>query len=582
MRIRIVMDVAVMPESVVSEDLAVSEDAILDAIQIDPTCWVSASNIVLANGEIFSFAERPYLIQPMRSKHKRICVEKAAQLGFSETFILRELHGCIFGIYKQGSIYLFPNADEMRKFSQSRFNTLIQANKATIGKYVKSGGRGGTDTANLKRVGRANLFLDGATLTQSIGDNVQQQESAALRGKAADSLNLDEGDLMNPDILTLAGPRLKNSDIARITVLSNPSIPNWGISKLFNQSNQNQWFRKCLHCNHWNCPDEVFPEYISIDDSGKGYCACQKCGKSLGLGIYLPGSPEHSCEWRPLKPENKEWEGYHISTLNHPKTDPYKVKTDFEEAKREGGVKLQNFYKFELGLPYIDSEDQLTPPTVYDCCGQDVMALTHTGPCAMGLDVGLTKHALIGFRTEREKWEIIRAARIPSFADALVFVRKYGVKSAVVDIRPYEDAARQFQKDAVKLGCKVYLCEYSQNPMEEAFWDNNRKVVKTYRTGILDVSHRLIAEKKIKLPRRCPEIDEFVKQVCSMAKVLGENKRTHTPIYEYISTNKDDHYRHVLGYFYLAASGNKISMVKSKYAISSEPQFVVNDNSRYI
>jgi hypothetical protein len=548
----------------------------------DPCVWAAQSAIRLANGELFSFKNRPYLIQPMRSDHKQICVMKAAQLGFSETFILRELHACIYGIYRQGALYLFPNADEMRKFSQSRFNTLISANKSVLGKYVKSGSKGGTDTANLKRVGNANLFLDGATLTQNIGENVQQKESAALRGKSVDSIDCDEYDLMDSGILTNAGSRLKNSDIARLTILSNPSIPDYGVSKLYNQSCQNMWFRKCS-CGHWNCPDLVFPDYIGIKDDGVGYCACQKCGKPLPLGIYSPDpeSPQyknHSCEWRPQKPENKEWEGYSISTLNHPRTDPYQTLKLFKEAKDIGGVKLTNFYKFELGLPYIDSSDQLTPSVVYDCCGHDTMLPSHTGPCAMGVDVGLTWHVVIGIRIDRDRWEILKVGRCGSIDDVHTLARMFNVKSSVIDIRPYEDTVRRFQKE---YRGKTYLCEYTQNPMEEAFWDNNRNVVKTYRTGILDATHRVISDKKIKLPRRCPEIDEFARQCCNTAKVLEESKRTGSPVYNYIKLG-DDHYRHALGYFYLAASGTKISVVKSLYSENKELQFVTNETERYI
>jgi len=489
---------------------------------------------------------------------------KAAQLGFSETFILRELHGCIFGGYKQGSLYLFPNADEMRKFSQSRFNTLIAANKTTIGRFVKSGGKGGTDTANLKRVGNANLFLDGATLTQSIGENITQKESAALRGKSVDSVNCDEYDLMDSDILTNIGSRLKNSDIARITILSNPSIPDFGVSKLFNNSNQNHWYRKC-ECGEWSCPDLVFPDFIEEDSNGKGHCVCSKCGQVLGLGVYSPDpeSPqyrEHSCEWRPSKPDNKEWEGYRISTLNHPRTDPAETLRLFKDAQNVGGPKLTNFYKFELGLPYIDSTDQLTTSAVYDCCGHDVMATGHTGPCAMGVDVGLTWHVVIGTRVDRERWEIVRVAQCRSIEEVDILARRFHVKSAVLDIRPYEDTVRKFQKE---YRGNIYLCEYGQNPMEEAFWDNKRMVVKAYRTGLLDVSHRLIQDKQIRLPRRCGEIDEFARQCCRTAKVLEENKRTGQPVYNYIKLG-DDHYRHALGYFYLAASGCRIATV-NKY-----------------
>ena len=556
-------------ETVLEQPVEITEEQLVAAKKDDkilmgmfPTYWVSEKKIRLANGELFSFKERPYLIDPMKSEHKQICVMKAAGMGFSETFILRELHACMYGLYPQGSLYLFPNADEMRKFSQSRFNTLIQANKESIGRFVKSGGRGGTDTANLKRIGGANLFMDGATLTQSVGDSVQQKESPALRGKHVDSINFDEIDLMDRDIISQADSRLSNSKLKRITAIANPTIPNFGVDLLWQLSNQLWWWRKC-ECGVWNCPDLEFPNYIELDRDGKGFCACKTCGKPLPLGVYdpnpeHPGHDKHSCEWRPDRPENKLWEGYHISKLNHPRVDPYDMLSKFKRLQDSDG-NLANFYKFDLGLPFIDADNQLNTTSVLDCCGNNLMSESTTHECAMGVDVGQTWHVVIGVRIGKEKWEILKVARVGSIEEVQNLAIKYHVKSAVLDIRPYEDTVRKFQSSYKG---RVYLCEYSVNPMEEAVWDNNRKIVKSYRTGLLDLTGRLITTKRIVLPRVNTEIKEFAKQLCGTAKVLGENTRTHTPIYSYIKLG-DDHYRHALGYFYLAASGHRIATVSS-------------------
>ena len=104
------------------------EPDLKDAVYESPAAWVESRDIKLANGDIFSFRDRPYLIRPMSSGARKKCVEKGTGLGWSETFIQESLWGCIVGKYRQGVAYIFPNDTEMKTFVQSRFNTLIRDN----------------------------------------------------------------------------------------------------------------------------------------------------------------------------------------------------------------------------------------------------------------------------------------------------------------------------------------------------------------------------------------------------------------------------------------------------------------------
>jgi hypothetical protein len=61
----------------------------------------------------------------------------------------------------------------------------------------------------------------------------------------------------------------------------------------------------------------------------------------------------------------------------------------------------------------------------------------------------------------------------------------------------------------------------------------------------------------------CPETREFARQVCATAKVLETNKKTKLSVYRYKKLG-DDHFRHALNYFYLAASSGRIATVGSK------------------
>ena len=522
--------------------------------------WADKSKIVLANGDVFSFTDREYQIEPMSSKAQVVVVRKATGLGFSEIFILRTLWGCIFGKYKQGVLYLFPNDDDMQGFSKSRFGPLIKANRLTIGKYVKSVGTKSTDTASLKRIGNSSLFMDGARLTQTVGGEVSQKESAALRSKQVDCVVFDEWDLMDEDVEGKAEQRMGNcpDEKKEKVFISNPTIPDIGIDKKYNESDQRMWFRSC-GCGEWTCPDEHFPDLIGVDSQGKGYCACKKCGKPLG----------YKGEWVAKYPDIKEIEGRHISQLNSSMKDPYKILKTFNYLNDNGG-NIADFYKLVLGLPYISTEDKLTSNVVLACCGQEVIPYSHNGPCAMGVDVGKIKHVVIGTRTGPERFEILKVAQVSEWNDIHDLAKRFNVRSAVIDIRPYEDEARRFQKEEKY---RIFLCEYAESTALGTVYNDHTGIVKVNRTEIFDSTHRLFSKSLIKLPRECPQVKEFAFQCCNTAKVLETNKKSGTSIYRYKKLG-DEHYRNALNYFYLAAHGGKIATVnpsgnqnRQKYAI---------------
>jgi hypothetical protein len=250
-------------------------------------------------------------------------------------------------------------------------------------------------------------------------------------------------------------------------------------------------------------------------------------------------------------------DGYRWSQLSSAFNDPADVLKDFENPPQGN---LADVYRLRLGLPYVAAEDKLAVGTVLSCCGQELMLTQHPGQCAMGVDVAKIKHVVIGVRTDNDRYEIVRLARVENFSDVHDLARRFNVKSAIVDARPYEDEARQFQKEEPY---RVFLSEYSENTVLGTQFQQESGLVKSNRTEVLDASHRVISTKMVVLPRACPEVDEFARHCCNVAKVLETNKRSGTSIYRYRTVGSgDDHYRHAFGYFLLAASGARIASVR--------------------
>ena len=191
------------------------------------------------------------------------------------------------------------------------------------------------------------------------------------------------------------------------------------------------------------------------------------------------------------------------------------------------------------------------------------MSHGHAGPCAAGVDVGKIKHIVIGPKIGKDQYEIVKMARLSEWNDILDMFVKFHVKLAVVDIRPYEDSARDFQKKAKKIGIKVYLCEYKENQIQDYIYNDKNGIADTVaanRTQIFDATHRLTVDGGYTIPRRDLEVDEFVRQMCGAYKVLDTNKKTGTSVYRY--KGKKEHYRNALNYYLLAAQ--KSTMPKAK------------------
>jgi len=519
-------------------------------MSVDPAYWALTSKIRLQSGP-FSFAGHEYQVEPLRSRARRRCTMKATQLGFTEVEVLRVLHGLIFGRYPRGVLYMFPTADDVQEFSKSRFATLIQANRETIGRFVKSGGKG-TDTANLKKVCDAFLYLRGARLTQSVGGDASQKESAKLRSIPADELVFDEVDLMDSDVIEKAKGRLGASTIKGESYVSNPTLPDTGIDAIWQKSDQRQWFRTCAACGTKTCAELSFPECVKLRQDGTGYIGCDKCGREVGIS---PG------EWVPaVRANTDDMMGYQLGQLSSSFNDPAEILADFRDPPNGN---LGDVIRLRLGFPYVAAEDRLSASTIRECCGPDLMPESHSGPCAMGVDVGKIKHVVIGTRTGADQYEIVKAVALSRWEDIHDLARKYNVKSAVIDARPYEDEARRFQKAE---RYRIYLCEYAENTALGTQYNDVTGLVRVNRTEIFDATHRLFADKRVKLPRPSKALDEFITQCCNVAKVLETNKRSGTSIYRYRKVGSGgDHYRNAMNYFLLAAPRVGITSVFGRY-----------------
>lgn len=529
-------------------------------MQMDAGYWAWKCPIKLQTGP-FTFKGFEYQTEPMSSfseweGHKavrRICYLKARQcFGATTNEVIKDLHGMIKGKYKLGVAHIFPTNDEVGEFSKSIFKPLIANNKSFIGKHVKNVA-GTTDTTSLKKVRDAFLFLRGARLSQKVGDS-GESTSSKTAGFSCDKVVFDEVDFMSSESIVKYIQSMGMSPHKHEVYLGNPSHEDFGIDLVFKQSDQRFWFRKCS-CGHWTCAEKSFPGCVKIRSNGTGYVGCDKCGKPVPVW-----GGEGTGEWVPDFPDKSDYmHGYMASQLMTPFNDPAEILEDYVNPPFGD---LANVCRLRLGRPYSSTSDKLTKSVVLANCGHDSPALSHTGPCAMGVDVGKAYHAVvIGIKTSKERYEVVKTVKAKDFQEVYDLARRYNVKSDVVDIRPYEEEARKYQKNSRH---KTFLCEYSDTQVTDSVFNENTGIVKAHRTGIFDQTHRLLSEGHIVLPCQCPEIEEFARQCCNCARFEEEDKRRGMKINRYRPTgDRQEHFRNALNYFILAASGHRLRKTAS-------------------
>ena len=100
----------------------------------------------------------------------------------------------------------------------------------------------------------------------------------------------------------------------------------------------------------------------------------------------------------------------------------------------------------------------------------------------------------------------------------------------------------------------LFLADYNPHPLKDAVLDEERKTIRIGRTETLDwVLESLKTPGRIVLPRRSSEVDEFAKEVSSIAKVLEEDASGNRT-FKYRKTGPADHYAHAMGYLLWAAT----------------------------
>jgi phage terminase large subunit GpA-like protein len=245
--------------------------------------WVKG---IILDGHQFTYERHEYLLEPYRDDHQHVVELKAAQLGLTTKAMLKALYGARYKGYK-GVLYLFPSKTDVTDFSKGRIDPLINDNPDTLGKWLSD-----TDSANIKKIWNAFLYLRG------------MKSRVGLKSIPVDFAIFDELDEASQLAVDMAVERMAHSEFKDILKLSNPTLPDYGIDRAFQETDQRYWLLKC-GCGEYTCLEDTFPDCLKTVN-GRVIRACIKCHAELNPSVG---------EWVAKKPAVTDKRGYHYSQL---------------------------------------------------------------------------------------------------------------------------------------------------------------------------------------------------------------------------------------------------------------------------
>lgn len=322
----------------------------LEAIQNSSIhAWIANNAIKTETGEVLDFKKYFFLYDIYRDTADLICCMKCAQIGFTTYEILKTAHECKND--KIDILYVLPTADDVKRFSGGKTNKIIAWNPI-LQTWTKD-----KDSVEQKQFGDNTVYYQGSWT-----------ERAALM-ITAKKLVVDEYDRCKQDIVEQYDSRLQSIANPKKAFFSNPSIPDFGVSKFYKISDQKKW-----HITH-SCGKTYPMEENCIDYSAEIY-RCPFCQGEITDNERQFG------EW--IATSTGKWSGYWIPLWIAPWMSAAKI----AEYKRE--KTSEYFANFVAGLPYHGSGDKVQASTIAKCIKEEVNE--HADRIIIGVDTGLPIH----------------------------------------------------------------------------------------------------------------------------------------------------------------------------------------------
>lgn len=239
----------------------------------------------------------------------------------------------------------------------------------------------------------------------------------------------------------------------------------------------------CSHCGHW--------QYLSYPESIKdGKFVCKKCGREITDEDRING------RWV-KKYQNRDVSGYWISQL----IAPWHSAKEIEEKAK---TKTKDYFNnFVLGLPYRGGDRAVDRDMILGAIDRTTPNFLQDN--VMGVDVGLTKHYVIG-----NKQGIFKVGTAKDWEEIEFLMKKYDIRIAVFDALPDLTEPRKLQQKYLGI---VWLSYFKREIKKADFivWDGKSHTVYSDRGKMLGMLIDELADRKIRFQMKIEELETYIK-----------------------------------------------------------------------
>jgi hypothetical protein len=356
-----------------------------------PTGWIKNHSIKNESGFPIEFDERGFLFDIYNDLSPFQVVLKPPQIGMTVLEVLKSMW--VAKNLHKDIIYTLPTKSDVNDMAGGKVNRLIAQNPILM-EWVKD-----HDTIEQKAIGDNIIYYRGTFTTKQ-----------AMM--VASSLNVhDEVDASDPSVIEQYETRLQAKADGWRWYFSHPSVPDYGVDKYWQISDQKHWFIKCPHCKKEHYLD--WPDSIDIE---KRCFICKLCKGEL--------TNEDRKNGRWIKRyEDKQFSGYWVSQLMCPWITADKILTDFKEKSAD------YFYNYVLGLPFAGGDSKLTQEQLFANLTHKQDAARPDERVVIGIDTG----ARLDFVLGNQRLGIFHQGDSTSYEELNTYMKRWPKAIAIID-----------------------------------------------------------------------------------------------------------------------------------------------------
>lgn len=498
---------------------------------------------------LMNFDKFPWQRDILNAKEQMISVQKAAQMGFSITGLVKAL----FTVAEQRKdvLVVLPNAGIASDFSKARLDAIVNQSPLLANLFLNA------DSVQLKTTrDYVNMYIRGSI-----------SESGLVSVPVGFSI-IDEFDRCKPSTMALVMERMSAYEEKQLFALSTPTMPSEGISKLYEQGTKERFVFKCPHCGqhtHLIWPDcmEIRGDCATSDDRFHSYIKCKECNHEL----------KHEAKYEWLK--TAKWEksnnvsghrSFYINQLYSPALKPHELVEAYFKGEVNEVSKIE-FFNQKLGLPYLMEGARITTDLLDSAMkGHSMKDPTPNRPgrmVCMGVDQGTYLDVVIsdfvytanpGNEPHLNSVERVLFAGRFAGSDWRVLgqlMEQWQVQHCCIDFQPETNMAKAFARAYEGY---VTLVQYRRGTVGNEIkisMDENRVPTATVdRTNFMDMALGRFHKSRIELPKDTPDV--FREHLKAPARTYELDDMGNPRAVYVTPDDKPDHLAHGLTYCEIA------------------------------